>query len=149
MFSFFKKKKPEFDITSLRSTVTRSNGDVVVTQVVPAKVIEVGDDEAEDGFSYKYSFINPMNSRMEEATDYLQTISVGEQLFEVGDDVNLLFTSENGGADYSVTRQLVFPEELNKKENIRKVFKAFYIAAFIISALVCCYASYSQQLVPH
>ena len=106
---------------------------------MPAKVIEVGDDEAEGEFSYKYSFINPLNQKMTEATDLLQTISVGEQLFEVGDDVNILVTVEDSNPDMlTVTRQVIFPKVLNKKSRKRKIISLIYTIFIIIFVLICC-----------
>ena len=137
----FKKNKDEQLLSSVKSTVKKTDGTILTTQIIPAKVIEVGDDEAEDGFSYKYSFINPINGEMEEQIDYLQTISVGEQIFDVGDDVNLLFTSNEDASEFTVTRQMVFPEIINKKERFRKLFKVLYIIISIFLFLVCCYSS--------
>ncbi len=136
---FFGKEKNKFNVSSIKATTTHTDGSVATTQIVPAKVIEVGDDEAEGGFSYKYSFINPLNQKMTEATDLLQTISVGEQLFEVGDDVNILVTVEDSNPDtLTVTRQVVFPKVLNKKSRKRKIIGFVYIFFMIIFMLLCC-----------
>ena len=136
---FGKNNKNKFDVSSVKSTTTHSDRSVITTQIVPAKVIEVGDDEAEDGFSYKYSFVNPLNQKMTEATDYLQMISVGEQLFEVGDDVNIIVTIENSNPDtLTVTRQVVFPKVLNKKSRRRKIISLVYTICMIIFVLICC-----------
>ena len=136
---FFGKEKNKFNVSSVKATTTHADGSVATTQIVPAKVIEVGDDEAEGGFSYKYSFINPLNQKMTEATDLLQTISVGEQLFEVGDDVNILVTVEDSNPDtLTVTRQVVFPKVLNKKSRKRKIIGLVYIFFMIVFMLLCC-----------
>jgi len=135
----FGKEKNKFNVSSIKATTTHADGSVATTQIVPAKVIEVGDDEAEGGFSYKYSFINPLNQKMTEATDLLQTISVGEQLFEVGDDVNILVTVEDSNPDtLTVTRQVVFPKVLNKKSRKRKIIGLVYIFFMIVFMLLCC-----------
>lgn len=143
----FKKEKKYFDISQIRSTVTKSDGQVQTIVIVPAKVIEVGDDEAEGGFSYKYSFENPITRRMQEATDYLQFISQGEQLFDVGDDVNIIFTSETtNGEVFNVTRQIVFPKVLKRKENFRRLVKIAYVLFFIIMMFVCCIFAVSSTV---
>ncbi len=135
----FGKEKNKFNVSSVKATTTHTDGSVATTQIVSAKVIEVGDDEAEGGFSYKYSFINPLNQKMTEATDLLQTISVGEQLFEVGDDVNILVTIEESNPDMlTVTRQVVFPKVLNKKSRKRKIISLIYTIFIIVFVLICC-----------
>ena len=136
---FFGEEKNKFNVSSVKATTTHADGSVATTQIVPAKVIEVGDDEAEGEFSYKYSFINPLNQKMTEATDLLQTISVGEQLFEVGDDVNILVTVEDSNPDMlTVTRQVIFPKVLNKKSRKRKIISLIYTIFIIIFVLICC-----------
>lgn len=135
----FKKEKKVFDISQIKSTTTKANGQIQTVVIIPAKVIEVGDDEAENGFSYKYSFTNPISGKMQEATDYLQFISPGEQLFDVGDDVNIIFTAETtNGEEFNVTRQLVFPKVLKKKARIRRFAKILYVLFFIFTMLFCC-----------
>ncbi len=142
------KKKNEFDVSQIKSTVTKTNGQIQTTVIIPAKVTEVGDDEAVDGFSYKYSFKNPISGKMQEATDYLQFISQGEQLFDVGDDVNVIFTAETtNGEEFNVTRQIVFPKILKRRENFRRLGKIAYVLFFIFFMLFCCFFTIKTNVV--
>lgn len=142
----FSKKKDEFDISSVKATAKKANGETQITQIIPATVIEVGDDEAEGGFSYKYTFTNPLNQNIEEATDFLQEITIGEQLFEVGDKVNVFFTATDGTPeDFSVTRQMVFPHILRKKKIVRTIVKVIELVIILFFMIICCIASQRYQ----
>lgn len=134
----FKKKETEF--ISPKHTQEKPNGEIITTQLIKGKVIEVGNEEDENSFSYKYSFINPITNNMEEATDYLKDILVGEQIFDIGDDVFLVFSDEPDeihGTNYVVTRQMVFPKIVNKKKRISKFFKIMHILLLIVLTFIC------------
>lgn len=139
-FSLFRKKKnTTSSIYGLKSEVSSPSGLVQRIYLVKAKVVSVGDDEAEDGFSYKYVLTNPVTNELEEATDYLKTINKGEQLFEINDEVDVLFdTIDSTGHNYTVTRQMVFPKILKKKNLPRKIFKIFYTILLVVGGLICC-----------
>ena len=135
---FSKKKKEKFDITTVRSMVEKPSGDIEITQIVHAKVKEVG-DETKDDFSYKYTFTNPITNEVCEGTDILQEIMVGEQLFDVDDDVDIFFVSHGAdGTNFEVNRQMVFPEINQKKKKFSIIAKILYTLFLIIGFFVCC-----------
>lgn len=137
MFERFKKESPK----EYKYTEILENGKEKLIQIIPATVIEVCDiDDEEAEFSYKYSFINPINNQMEEAYDYLTSINVGEQIFDIGDEIFITFSNDVNSEEnkYIVMRQMVFPEILHKKKIKRRILKICTWVLFLILFMSCC-----------
>lgn len=135
-------KKQKFDIKDIHSTVQMSGNNAQTIQVIEATVLEVGDDEAENGFSYKYSFTNPVTGKTTEAYDYVQTVQEGEQIFDVGETITAIFTSyTNDVKNFIITRQMIFPKIDGKRKKRRRILKIFYIVLIALAPLLCCISS--------
>lgn len=117
----------------------------LLTQLVEAEVIEIGDDEAEDGFSYKYRFINPLTSEECEAYDSLKEIEEGERIYDIGESVNVVFSEHlkrpGEKETFSLTRFPEYPEVLKKEKRKSKTLKIIYILIILMFSCYCTVSS--------
>lgn len=167
----FNLKKDDRDITVAQSV--SDNGEMI--QMIQAQVIEVGpevtdeniDEEAikaelDDNkkaknkkkkykpirFSYRYKFTNPETGETVTAYDDLSTVTVGEQIYDVGETLYILYSNEpnkESGQDFTVTRKIVFPEIIQKKKQKMRIVKIIYWIILLGLIFFCMCSSVTQQ----
>lgn len=96
-------------------------------------------------FSYRYKFKDPTNeNRYLKAYDELVTVEIGEQIYDVGETLQVLYSnqpSKENNTDFTVTRKIIFPEIANKKRKRIKLFKRLYTLFLIAFVALCfCYS---------
>jgi hypothetical protein len=172
--NLFQKDKVGKEITSVQSI--DQNGNIV--QMVEAEVIKVGpevtDEEIDEEliekrkqqeeklkkkknykpkynpvrFSYKYKFTDPITGKEVTAFDDLITVEVGEQIYDVGEKLYVLYSNtpnKESGQDFTVMRKLVFPETINRKKKFKKIIKIIYYVILVLLISICTCANLSKQ----
>lgn len=101
-------------------------------------------------FSYRYKFIHPVTGETIKAYDDLITVEIGEQIYDIGEKVPLIFSdvpNKTTGNNFSVTRKIIFPEIINKKKKLMKIFKILYVIILFTSIFICmCYGLSNQPV---
>ena len=101
-------------------------------------------------FSYRYKFIHPVTGETIRAYDDLIIVEVGEQIYDIGEKVPLIFSdvpNKTTGNNFSVTRKIIFPEILNKKKKFLKIFKILYaLILFLLVSICMCYSLGNQPV---
>lgn len=99
-------------------------------------------------FSYKYKFKNPITGKIETAYDDLVCVEIGEQIYDVGETVPVIFSNKPNketGKDFTVTRKIIFPEIINKKKKRIKIVRAVYLIVLFALIFICMCFSLSNQ----
>lgn len=94
-------------------------------------------------FSYRYKFTHPITGETIRAYDDLVVVEVGEQIYDIGEKVPLIFSdtpNKTTGNDFSITRKIIFPEIIGKKKRFIKIFNIIYTVLLFLLIFVCmCY----------
>lgn len=167
---FNKLQKDGYDNTIPLAQSIDEKGNTI--QMIQAEVIEVGpevtDEEVEEKevnvnkkqgknhkqkykptrFSYRYRFIDPETGATKTAYDDLITVQVGEQIYDVGEKLYILYSNtpnKESGENFTVTRKIVFPEVVSKKKRIAKIGKIIYLIIVFGLVFICMCTSISNQ----
>ena len=122
----------------------------LLTTTIEATVVEVGDEDKGDNYSYKYKFINPLTNETCEDYDIIETVDIGERIYDVGDEIQLIFTERlphpGETKNYTIMRTPEYPLERKKFKRKKRILTIIWVLFLLSISCLCSFGSLLNQI---
>lgn len=122
----------------------------LLTTNITATVINVGDEEKNDNFSYEYEFENPITHKIDKDFDAITTVNIGERIYDIGDEVNLLFTEHiphpGETKNFTIMRTPEYPLEQKKKKRKKRILTTLWVLFILGLSCLCSISTVSNNV---